>query len=79
MRNRDGLRDASVVSVLEDSYELVDRDETAIPHHTMVHVFIVHRSMLLLEGLTALFARERDIRVVGLTDAWAKRRFAPTE
>ena len=65
MRNRDGLRDASVVSVLEDSYELVDRDEPAIPHHTMVHVFIVHRSMLLLEGLTALFARERDIRVVG--------------
>lgn len=30
-----------------------------------LHVYIVHRSLLLIEGLTALFARERDIHVVG--------------
>jgi len=65
LRNHDGLRDATAVSVLEDPDEFVERDATVIPHHAMVHVFIVHRSLLLIEGLNALFARERDIRVVG--------------
>ena len=68
MRNIDGLRDASAVSVLdEDSFGTVanEKDGPSIPRTAMVHVFIVHRSLLLIEGLSALFARERDIHVVG--------------
>jgi two-component system nitrate/nitrite response regulator NarL len=69
LRNIDSLRDVSAVSFLDEEVGerrvADDQDPTPLAKNAMVHIFIVHRSQLLIEGLTALFAKERDIHVVG--------------